>query len=175
MIFPAWYLGNNPTKKERYRGEPLRRTGRTVWTTCAWLFSQAEHERIFGVGVSKESSAARQVEHDEGRRILRWARALASLGFVPIWVSSMILPKSQGCRLGHDQDKSGNGIKRVLEQDSKPSSSRILIQTRWHVDDLAGRLLNDEKGGGPKWHVLSIPMECDSKDDLWNGRLEIVA
>ena len=32
----------------------------------------------------------------------------------------------------------------------------ILINTRWHEDDLAGRLLEEEKNGGDKWKVVNL-------------------
>lgn len=39
-----------------------------------------------------------------------------------------------------------------------PGGGIILIQTRWHMDDLAGRLLAAaESGEGEKWKVLSFP------------------
>jgi predicted phage terminase large subunit-like protein len=40
----------------------------------------------------------------------------------------------------------------------EPNASIILIQTRWHEDDLAGRLLKDsEEEGAEKWEVISLP------------------
>ena len=39
----------------------------------------------------------------------------------------------------------------------EPGAAIILIQTRWHEDDLAGRLLNDMKNGGEPWQVVSLP------------------
>ncbi len=36
-------------------------------------------------------------------------------------------------------------------------SKIILIMTRWHMDDLAGRLLEDMKHGGEKWEVIQFP------------------
>ena len=39
----------------------------------------------------------------------------------------------------------------------EPGAAMIMIQTRWHEDDLAGRLLNDMKNGGEKWEVISLP------------------
>jgi len=39
----------------------------------------------------------------------------------------------------------------------EPNASIILIQTRWHEDDLAGRLLNEMKNGGEEWEVVSLP------------------
>jgi predicted phage terminase large subunit-like protein len=42
----------------------------------------------------------------------------------------------------------------------------ILIQTRWHVDDLAGRLLAEMESGGERWDVVSLPAEAESQDPL---------
>lgn len=57
----------------------------------------------------------------------------------------------------------------------EPDASVILIQTRWHEDDLAGRLLAEMAGGGEKWSVLSLPAFAEVPDgrefDLL-GRLE---
>ncbi len=39
----------------------------------------------------------------------------------------------------------------------EPNAAMILIQTRWHEDDLAGRILNDMKNGGEQWEVVSLP------------------
>lgn len=44
-----------------------------------------------------------------------------------------------------------------------PGAPVVLILTRWHHDDLAGRLLDAEDGG--LWTVINIPAEADSDDD----------
>lgn len=50
----------------------------------------------------------------------------------------------------------------------------IIIQTRWHTDDLSGRILPESWSGksgwvksrdGEDWYVLRLAMECDSADD----------
>ena len=38
-----------------------------------------------------------------------------------------------------------------------PKSGILLGMTRWHEDDLAGRLLADMKNGGDQWRVVSFP------------------
>lgn len=48
----------------------------------------------------------------------------------------------------------------------KPGARQILIQTRWHEDDLGGRILERERD---RWEVLSLPMEAQSNDPL--GRI----
>ncbi len=44
----------------------------------------------------------------------------------------------------------------------EPDASVILIQTRWHEDDLAGRLLKQQQeDGGEEWHVINLPAICE--------------
>jgi predicted phage terminase large subunit-like protein len=45
----------------------------------------------------------------------------------------------------------------------KPGGRTMLIMTRWHEDDLAGRLLDLERD---KWRVVEIPMEAFENDPL---------
>lgn len=42
-----------------------------------------------------------------------------------------------------------------------PGAKEVLIQTRWHEDDLAGRALNHDK-----WHVISLPAQAEGDDAL---------
>lgn len=39
----------------------------------------------------------------------------------------------------------------------EPDGAIILIQTRWHEDDLAGRLLREMENGGQQWEVINLP------------------
>jgi len=48
----------------------------------------------------------------------------------------------------------------------KPDAWIIVIQTRWHEDDLSGRLLQAAASGeGDQWAVLKLPAICDSPND----------
>ncbi|MGB5015530.1 MAG: phage terminase large subunit, partial [Pyrinomonadaceae bacterium] len=52
----------------------------------------------------------------------------------------------------------------------EPEGAVIVIQTRWHVDDLAGRLLQRMKNGGEQWEVISLPALAEDHDPI--GRPE---
>ncbi len=39
--------------------------------------------------------------------------------------------------------------------------------TRWHDDDLTGRLLESEKNGGDKWEVICLPAIDENNEALW--------
>lgn len=45
----------------------------------------------------------------------------------------------------------------------------VLIQTRWHEDDLAGRLLEDMARGADQWEVLELPAIKEDKA-LWPSK-----
>lgn len=46
----------------------------------------------------------------------------------------------------------------------EPKAAIILIMTRWHEDDLAGRILASEDG--PNWTVVRLPAEAEENDPL---------
>jgi predicted phage terminase large subunit-like protein len=46
----------------------------------------------------------------------------------------------------------------------EPGGAIILIQTRWHEDDLAGRILASPDG--PNWTVVQLPAEAEESDPL---------
>lgn len=50
----------------------------------------------------------------------------------------------------------------------EPGGAIILIMTRWHEDDLAGRILESEDA--PNWTVISLPALAEANDPL--GRAE---
>ncbi len=45
----------------------------------------------------------------------------------------------------------------------EPGGAIILIQTRWHEDDLAGRLLKEMHDGGEHWDVISLPALAEER------------
>jgi predicted phage terminase large subunit-like protein len=48
----------------------------------------------------------------------------------------------------------------------EPRGAVVLIQTRWHEDDLAGRLQKAAADGGDKWDVVSFPAIAEADDPL---------
>lgn len=66
------------------------------------------------------------------------------------------------------REKTWNWYRADLTTRLKPGGSIVLIQTRWHQDDLAGRLLEVEgdKATGGRWRVVSIPAQAVANDPL---------
>ncbi len=61
------------------------------------------------------------------------------------------------------REKLWNWYQSTAQTRVEPGGHTILIMTRWHEDDLAGRLLADQPGA---WTVLSLPALAESNDAL---------
>lgn len=48
----------------------------------------------------------------------------------------------------------------------EPDGAIILTMTRWHEDDLAGRLMMEAQNGGEQWEVLNLPALAEKDDPL---------
>ena len=57
----------------------------------------------------------------------------------------------------------------------EPGGSMILTATRWHSDDLTGRLLAAQDAGGEAWTHLHMPAISDDGDALWPDRWPVDA
>jgi hypothetical protein len=51
----------------------------------------------------------------------------------------------------------------------KPDARIILIQTRWHLEDLGGMLLHEMEKGGDQWTVICLPAFAVADDPLGRG------
>lgn len=48
----------------------------------------------------------------------------------------------------------------------EPTAAIVLIQTRWHEDDLAGRLIAEMEAGGEHWDLVNLPALAETGDPL---------
>ena len=165
QIFPAWFLGKHPKKNviaASHSAELAEKFGRRV----RGFYSSTEHYRVFNFGVSKESAAAGRWSTSAGGEYFAAGAGAGIAGFrADLGIIDDPFRNREDADSATMRDKIWDWYKADFFTRLKPGAAQILIQTRWHTDDLAGRLLNDQGDGGQQWHVLSIPMECTSTDD----------
>lgn len=68
------------------------------------------------------------------------------------------------------REKTWEWFNSTLYSRLEPSAAIVLIQTRWHFDDLAGRLLSQSAEGGEYWEHINLPAIAEPEDIL--GRPE---
>lgn len=116
------------------------------------------------IALSKERKAADEWETQDGGSLCSVGVGAGVTGFGAnlIVIDDPVKNRSEAESKAHREntwDWFNDDIYTRLE----PNAAIILIQTRWHEDDLAGRLLNDMKNGGEQWEVVSLPAIAEKR------------
>ena len=127
----------------------------------------AEHSAVLGVSLATDSQAAGRWETDSGGEYFAAgvggaiAGRRADLVVIDDPIRSREDADSETVR-----DKIWDWYKSDLYTRLKPGGRIVLIQTRWHEDDLAGRLLADMAAEGDQWEIISLPALAEVNDPL---------
>lgn len=155
--FPAWYLGRNPEKMviaASYNQDKADDFGRKVRNQ---LFDPV-YSQVFGTELRPDSKSVRRFHVTQGGE------------FYAVGIGGPITGRGAHLLLIDDPIKDYEEARsarvRQMHQDwyatvartrLMPGGSIVVIQTRWHDDDLSGWLLSSKH---EDWTVLSIPA-CD--------------
>lgn len=167
VAFPAWYLGRHPDRcviAASHTVELAERFGRRVRN----LVGSTEHRTAFPESsLSADSTAAGRWDTSQGGEYFAAGVGgsvtgrRADLFLIDDPVKSREDADSETIR-----DKQWAWWRDDATTRLKPGAAVVLIMTRWHEDDLAGRLLADLDGSPLRVEVLSLPMEAKEDDPL---------
>ena len=159
-LFPAWFMA-------RYRRMQVIAVAHTA--SLAGYFGQGvrrivdEHAGWLGAGITKQSKASSRFMLDGGSEYFAAGvrgpitGRRADLILIDDPVKSWAEAESQVAR-----DALHDWYRGELTARLKPGGRIVLIMTRWHEDDLAGRLLTAEAG----WECLRLPAIAEAGDVL---------
>lgn len=155
--FPAWLLAQDPTLRiaiVSYQLEKAVRWGRQIKRDV-----DTHPELAAGIRIRKDTQAAGRWETTDGGGVVCVGIGGALTG-EPVDVLIIDDPFS-----GRAEAESDTYRKRAWDWWENVGSTRqssrfaaVLMMTRWHEDDLAGRLQVKEPG---EWNVLSVPAVCE--------------
>ncbi len=120
---------------------PLRHSPRLLKTAAEWETPGGGIVRSVGVGGGIAGFGADLVVIDDPIRSRADAESEANRDRIYEWFNDDIYTRLE------------------------PNGAIILIQTRWHEDDLAGRLLREQADGGEKWEVVCLPALAERSAD----------
>lgn len=166
--FPGWYIGKHSAHnviETSYAADLATSFGRRVRN----LLDTEEYQDIFpGIKLAEDSQAAG-----------RWSTTEEG-GLIAAGVGGGITGKRGNVIIIDDpfkdreqadsktiRDKVDDWYRSVVFTRLAPQGSIILIMTRWHEDDLAGRLLKRMgEEGGDQWRVVSFPEVCEDPTEV---------
>lgn len=161
--FPPWFLGRNPGMSviaASHTQELAERFGRRVRNIVA----SQEFAAVFGFGVADDSASAGRWDTSRGGEYFAAgvggaiAGRRADLGLIDDPVKSREDADSDRSR-----EKAWDWYINDFLTRLKPGARQILVMTRWHEDDLGGRILEMERD---RWKVIELPMEAMPGDIL---------
>ena len=159
--FPVWWLMKHPDKgviEISYGDDLAERFGK------ANLEKLEEFGYIFGVKPDKKKATSKefQIAGHKGKMISRgYGSSLTgntgNLILIDDPVKNAIEADSE-----RDRDKKWADFQKSILTRLGAGDKLILIMTRWHEDDLAGRIMANYVD---KTTVVNIPCECEDEDD----------
>ncbi len=172
--FPAWFLGRNPDRQviqASYNSDLAKDFGRQVRN----IFQERRFQNVFqGVELAQDSKAA-----DRWNTSKNGAYVAAGVGTAVTGRGADILIIDDPLK---DREEAESETRRETVWNWYTSTAytrlqgmraEILVQTRWHEDDLAGRLLEAEAKGGKKWDKLILPALMSDGGALWPERFPV--
>jgi predicted phage terminase large subunit-like protein len=163
VLFPPWFMGRNasiPILGVSNTTELAERFSRRARN----LVSSPLYRNVFGFGCREDTRAAGSWENEKGGEFFAAgigsaiAGRRAGLGLIDDPIKSREDADSERIRVKQWDWYLNDFLTRLL-----PGAPQIVIQTRWHEDDLSGRILERERN---RWTVLKLPMEALSDDPL---------
>lgn len=166
QYFPAWYLGMFPDNRvilTAYEAEFAASWGRRARDVLNEYGSS-----IFGVKVNNKSSAANRwdIKNHHGGMVTAGVGGPITGKGADILVIDDPIKNAEEANSQIYRDKTWEWYQSTAYTRLEPNGAVIIIMTRWHEDDLAGRLLNSIENNGDKWDVINLPAIAEDNDLL---------
>lgn len=167
--FPAWYLGRHPSSEvilTSYAADLAYDFSRICRTTL-----EDQGERLWNVKIDPRN-----------RGVEKWGLLGTRGGLTAAGVGGPITGRGADIAIIDDPFKNWqeaasetirenvwNWYRSTLRTRLMPRGAVILVMTRWHEDDLAGRLLKEMRSEGDdneEWYILNLAAEADENDQI---------
>jgi predicted phage terminase large subunit-like protein len=182
QYFPAWFLGMFPDKRvilTSYEADFASSWGRRTRDIL-----NEYGESVFGIEVNNKSSAANRwdIKSHEGGMITAGVGGPITGKGADILVIDDPVKNAEEANSQTYRNRTWEWYQSTAYTRLEPQGAVILIMTRWHEDDLAGRLLkNMTTDTGEQWDVINLPAIAEENDllerkpgeVLWSGRYNL--
>ena len=169
--FPAWYLGRNPECRiilTSYEADFAAQWGHKVRELLM------EHGMLFEtpIVIDRGSSAKNRWDiygHKGGMQTAGVGGAITGKG-AKILIIDDPVKNSEQAHSATYRDKAKEWFNSTAYTRLEPDGAVILIQTRWHEDDLGGWILGNSD---EEWTCIDMPAINEQGEALWPDRFNI--
>jgi len=180
--FPFWYLGNFPNKRiilTSYATEFAASWGRKVRDMI-----DTYGDRIFGIQLDKSNRSAHNfqiAEHNGFMNCIGAGGQITGKGADLIIIDDPIKNDAEANSITI-RDNIWQWYSTTCFTRLEPNGILVIVMTRWHEDDLCGRIIHNEgKLFEENWKHLSLPaiakendiLDRDLGEPLWKNRFPI--
>lgn len=174
VTFPTWYMGKKRGRHvitTSYGTDLARKFGRK----CRQIVRSPQYREVFGCGLVSDNRASDDWALDSGSSFMA---AGIDAGITGNRADGIVIDDPLKGRGDADSETIRNRIweeyKASVRTRLKPNGFILMIQTRWHEDDIAGRILPKDWSGesgwitaqdGERWYVLCLQAQCERQDD----------
>lgn len=177
VLFPAWFLGRNPDKRIIHASYGTQ-LSETFSRQVRNLVRDDERYRAVFPGTCVS---------DDSQSVTRWDLSPPSRGgFQSVGVGSGVTGHGADMAIIDDPVKGHEAADSETQRESTwswythdlltrlhPGAALVLCATRWHEDDLPGRILAGSDAH--RWRVITMPALTESNDALWPERYDVKA
>ncbi len=181
VLFPAWYLGKHPDKEVitvSYSSDLAVDFGEKTRD----LLKSPEYQNIFTTKIKADSESKQKWKTSEkgSYTSVGLGGAITGRGADLLIIDDPIKNSEEALSEVY-RDKVWNYYTSTLYTRLEKDACVILILTRWHQDDLAGRLIDQMANGGEEWEVIRLPAIAEEDEPhrkqgeaLWTEKYPLV-
>src|SRR5689334_14993539 len=164
VLLPSWYLASHPTHSilaATHNVEFAERWGRRVRNDIA------ADQNVLGISLSEDSKAAARWSLESGGEYYGVGAGTGISGFrANLGVGDDLFGSREDAYSETVRQKRWDWYQDDFSARLKPGAKRILMNTRWHEEDVAGRVLEQIERKEIKGRVISIPAIAEENDPL---------
>lgn len=164
-LYPAWHMGQNPEHRfmqVSYGADLASKHSRYVRN----LIRTMQYREVFpAIGLAPDSAAAHAWDidgHEGGMEAIGIDGGAAGKGAHILSIDDPVKNRKEAESQTY-RDKVWDSFTDDLYTRLAPGGAIIITMTRWHMDDLVGRVLLME---GEGWHRLRLPALAEPNDPL---------
>jgi len=173
-LYPPWHLGKNPDHRVILASYGASLAKKNSRYTRNVLLLDRYHAVFPGVHLAGDSASAEAWDiagHDGGLDAMGVGGGVTGKGGHIIIVDDPVKSREEAESETY-RDKVWDWFTDDLYTRREPGAAVIVVMTRWHQDDLVGRLLRDQPG---TWEVLDMPALNEAGAALWPERYDLPA